>query len=101
MKSKKVSIDLDIADLLGLKDNKQSLEYDIEFILENGISEYLKTQQEHEDKKKEFISLFKECFQEIITIIEKDPRQQIAVNCKGCRYGGRIDLSHQYGKCNK
>ena len=41
----KFSIDLDIEDLLGLKDNKNTLEYDLNFIIDNGIDEYLKQQQ--------------------------------------------------------
>lgn len=60
MANKKVSIDLDIEDLLGLTEpNKNSLEYDLNFIIENGIDEYIKQQQEHENKKREFIELFK------------------------------------------
>lgn len=55
----KFSIDLDIEDLLGLKDNKNTLEYDLNFIIDNGIDEYLKQQQEHEKKKQDFIVLFK------------------------------------------
>ena len=96
MKNNKISIDLDIEDLLGLKENKNSLEYDLEFILENGIDEYLKQQQEHENKKKEFMELFRECFQEIIWEFQKDPRQQISVNCAGCRYSKKVELG--YGK---
>ena len=38
MKNNKVSIDLDIEDLLGLKEpSKNSLEYDLNFIIENGM----------------------------------------------------------------
>ena len=43
MKNKKIDIELDIEDLLGLKEPKKStLEYDLNFILENGIDEYIK-----------------------------------------------------------
>lgn len=62
----KFSIDLDIEDLLGLKDNKNTLEYDLNFIIDNGIDEYLKQQQEHEKKKQDFIVLFKECYDDIV-----------------------------------
>ena len=37
MKNNKVSIDLDLEDLLGLKDNKNTLECDLNFIIDNGI----------------------------------------------------------------
>lgn len=67
MKDKKISIDLDIEDLLGLTEpNKNSLEYDLNFILDNGIENYNKMLEEHENKRKEFIKLFRECFDEII-----------------------------------
>lgn len=91
----KVSIDLDLEDLLGLKDNKNTLEYDLTFIVENGMEEYLRQYQEQEKKKQEFIALFKECYDDIVKIIDKDPKQQIAVNCYGCKTWGK-DLSHHY-----
>ncbi len=97
MANKKVSIDLDIEELLGLSEpKKNTLEYDLNFIIENGIEKYNQMQQEHENKKKEFMQLFRECFQEIIWEFQKDPRQQIAVNCAGCRYSNRVELG--YGK---
>lgn len=56
MKDKKISIDLDIEDLLGLTEpNKNSLEYDLNFILDNGIEIYNKMLEEHENKRKEFM----------------------------------------------
>ena len=97
MANKKVSIDLDIEELLGLSEpKKNTLEYDLNFILENGIEKYNQMQEEHENKKKEFMQLFRECFQEIIHEFQVDLRQQIAVNCSGCRYANRIELG--YGK---
>ena len=61
MKDKKISIDLDIEDLLGLTEpKKNSLEYDLNCILENGIDDFNKKQEEHKNKKREFIKLFKE-----------------------------------------
>mgnify|MGYP006874869813 CR=1 FL=1 len=51
MANKKVSIDLDIEDLLGLTEpKKNTLEYDLNFIIENGIEDYIK-QQENERQK--------------------------------------------------
>ena len=91
----KVSIDLDLEDLLGLKDNKNTLEYDLTFIVENGMEEYLRQYQEHEKKKQEFISLFKECYDDIVKVIDNDKQQRIAVNCYGCKTWGK-DLSHHY-----
>lgn len=53
MKNNKVSIDLDIEDLLGLTEPKKgTLEYDLNFIINNGMEEYIKQQEEHEQKKK-------------------------------------------------
>ena len=46
MKNNKVSIDLDIDDLLGLTEpKKNTLEYDLNFIIENGIEDYIKQQE--------------------------------------------------------
>ena len=98
MKNNKVSIDLDIEDLLGLKEpSKNSLEYDLNFIIENGMEEYLKLQEEEKRKDIEFVELFKRNYNEIIKFIEIDGR--IAVNCFTCIKG--MDLSKQYGKPKK
>ena len=50
MKNNKVNIELDIEDLLGLTEpKKNTLENDLNFILDNGWEEYLKQQQEQEE----------------------------------------------------
>ena len=95
MKNNKVSIDLDIEDLLGLKDSKHTLEYDLNFVMEHGIDEYRKQWQEHEQKKKEFVALFKECYDDIVNIIDNDNQKRIVVDCYGCKTWGK-DLSHHY-----
>ena len=100
MKNNKVSIDLDIEDLLGLSDSKKNtLEYDLNFIIENGMEEYLKQQEEHEKKKREFVELFKECYDELCIYMEKDPQRRVSVNCFTCIKG--MDLRDQYGKPTK
>ena len=97
MKNNKISIDLDIEDLLGLKEpSKNSLEYDLNFILNNGIDEYIKMQEDHNKRKQEFMELFKECFDEICFYMEKDPKRRVSVNCFTCVKG--MDLRDQYGK---
>ncbi len=97
MANKKVSIDLDIEDLLGLTEpNKNSLEYDLNFIIDNGVDEYIKQQQEHENKKREFIELFKECFDELCVFMEKDDKRRVPISCFTCIKG--MDLREQYGK---
>lgn len=98
MKNNKVSIDLDIEDLLGLKEPKKgTLEYDLNFIIDNGIDEYIKQQEEEKAKDKEFVELFKRNYNEIVKFIEIDGR--IAVNCFTCIKG--MDLSKKYGKPKK
>lgn len=95
MKDKKISIDLDIEDLLGLKEpSKTSLEYDLNFIINNGIDDYLKRQEEEKRKDREFVELFKRNYNELVKYIELDGR--IAVNCFTCLKG--VDLSKKYGK---
>ena len=100
MATKKVSIDLDIEELLGLSEpKKNTLEYDLNFIIENGIEKYNQMQEEHENKKKEFMQLFRECFDEICIYMEKDPKRRVSVNCFTCVKG--MDLRDQYGKLKK
>ncbi len=95
MKDKKISIDLDIEDLLGLKEpSKNSLEYDLNFIINNGIDDYLKIQENEKRKDREFVELFKRNYNELVKYIELDGR--IAVNCFTCLKG--VDLSKKYGK---
>ena len=98
MKNNKVSIDLDIEDLLGLTEPKKgTLEYDLNFIINNGMEEYIKQQEKEKRKDREFVELFKRNYNEIIKFIEIDGR--IAVNCFTCIKG--MDLSKKYGKPKK
>ena len=100
MKNNKISIDLDIEDLLGLKEpSKNSLEYDLNFIIENGIEGYLKQQEDEKRKDKEFVEMFKRNYDEIVKFISLDPKQRIAVDCFTCIKG--VDLSKKYGKPKK
>lgn len=95
MKTKLNKKEIDeLLDWFGLTDKKINitLEDDIKGIIDKYYDEYL----EHEQKKKEFISLFKECYNDIVKIIEFDPHKRIAVNCFTCLKG--MDLSKQYGK---
>lgn len=95
MTNNKLSIDLDIEDLLGLTEpSKNSLEYDLNFIIENGMEEYIKQQEEEKRKDREFVELFKRNYDDIVKFIEIDGR--IAVECYTCLKG--MDLSKQYGK---
>lgn len=97
MKKNKVNIELDLEDLFGLKEpNKNSLEYDLNFIINNGMDEYLKLQEDEKRKDREFIELFKRNYDEIVKFIEFDPHKRIPVNCFTCIKG--MDLSKQYGK---
>ena len=96
MKDKKISIDLDIEDLLGLTNN---LEYDLNFIIENGIEGYLKQQEDEKRKDREFVEMFKRNYDEIVKFISLDPKQRIAVDCFTCIKG--VDLGKKYGKPRK
>lgn len=100
MKNKKVNIELDLEDLLELKEpSKDSLEYDLLFVMENGIDEYVKLRENARNKDKEFVELFKRNYDEIVNLISLDPKQRIAVDCFTCIKG--MDLSKQYGKPKK
>ena len=76
--------------------SKDSLEYDLNFIIENGIDEYLKQQENKKNKDTEFIELFKQNYDEIVKIMKFDPHKRVPVNCYTCIKG--MDLSKQYGK---
>lgn len=95
MKDKKINIELDIEDLLGLTEPKKgTLEYDLNFILNNGYDEFVRQQEDEKRKDKEFVELFKKNYNDIVKFIEIDGR--IAVNCFTCVRG--MDLSKKYGK---
>lgn len=97
MKNKKINIELNIEDLLGLKEpSKNSLEYDLNFIIENGMDEYIKRQEDEKRRDREFVELFKRNYDEIVKFISLDPKQRIAVDCFTCLKG--VDLTKQYGK---
>lgn len=97
MKKQKVNIEIDLEDLLGLKEpSKDSLEYDLLFVMENGIDEYIKLRENKKNKDREFVELFKRNYDEIVKFISLDPKQRIAVDCFTCLKG--VDLSKQYGK---
>ena len=100
MKNNKINITLEAEDLLGLQPyKKDTLEYDLNFIIDNGMSKYLEVQQKHENTKKEFVSLFKECYDDIVNVIRQDKQKRIPVECFTCIRG--MDLSKQYGKPKK
>lgn len=100
MKNNKIDIELDMEDLLGLLPYKKgTLEYDLNFIIENSMDKYLEMQQEHENKKREFIEMFKECFDELCLFMEKDSLHRVPISCYTCIKG--MDLSKQYGKPKK
>ena len=77
MTNNKVSIDLDIEDLLGLKEpSKNSLEYDLLFVMNNGIEEYKRLQEEEKQKDREFVERFKRNYDELCEYLEKDPKNE-------------------------
>ena len=97
VKNKKINIELDIEDLLVLKEpSKDSLEYDLNFIIENGMDDYIKRLDDEKRRDREFVELFKRNYDEIVKSISLDPKQRIAVDCFTCIKG--MDLSKQYGK---
>lgn len=97
MKNKKVNIELDLENLLGLKQpSKDSLEYELLFVMENGIDEYVKLRENERNKNREFVELFKRNYDEIVKFISLDPKQRRAVDCFTCLKG--VDLNKQYGK---
>ena len=89
--------DKELLKMFGLYDKTITLtvEDDIVDTMNNHYKEHL----EHEEKKKEFIQLFKECYDELCIFMEKDPEHKVAISCYTCLKG--MDLSKQYGKPKK
>lgn len=89
--------DKDLLKMLGLNDRTITLTLEDEIL--NTMDKYHKEHLEHEQKKKEFLSLFKECFDDLCIFMEKDPKKRVPVSCFTCQKG--MDLSKQYGKPKK
>ena len=98
MKTKLDSKELnELLEWFGLSDKEIhiALEDDIKGVMDKYYDEH----QEHEKKKKEFIQLFKECFDELCLFMEKDSLRRVPISCYTCVRG--MDLSKQYGKPKK
>lgn len=87
---------LTLEDLLGLKDTTLTVNMGVEEDLLKTMNDFVRESQEYEEKKREFVKLFKDCYYDIVKVIQYDPNQFIAVNCAGCRYANKVDLG--YGK---
>lgn len=87
----------ELLEWFGLSDKEIhiTLEDDIKGVMDKYYDEY----QEHEQKKKEFIQLFKECFDELCLFMEKDSLHRVPISCYTCIKG--MNLSKQYGKPKK
>ena len=86
--------DKELLKMLGLYDRAITLTLEDEIL--DTMNKFHKDNLEHEKQKKEFLALFKECFDDIVKIIEFDSKQRIAVDCFTCVRG--MDLSKQYRK---
>ena len=86
-----------LLDWFGLNDKEINitLEDDVKGVMDKYYDEH----QEHEQKKREFISLFKECYNDIVRIMELEPLRRVPINCYTCAKG--MDLSKQYAKPTK
>ena len=87
--------DKELLKMFGLYD--RSVKLTLEEDINKTMNDFVRECQEYEEKKKEFIKMFKECYDDIVKIIELDGR--IAVECFTCIRG--MDLSKKYGKRSK
>ena len=86
---------LDLEELLGLNEyDKNTLEYDLELMINNS-NEY----EEWQKQKRDFINMFKECYDELCIFMEQDPKRRVSVNCYTCVKG--MDLRDKYGSPKK
>ena len=93
---KKMSLEIDLIKTMTYKPDKNSLEHDLLKIMEKDGDQYLKQLKEEENKRKEFVKLFKECYDDIVNVVRQDKQKRIPVECYTCVRG--MDLSKQYGK---
>ena len=89
--------DKELLKMFGLYDKTITLTVEDEIV--DTMNNHYKEHLEHEQKKKEFIQLFKECYDDLCIFMEKDPEHKVAISCYTCLKG--IDLSKQYGKPKK
>ena len=87
--------DKELLKMFGLYD--RSVKLTLEEDINKTMNDFVRESKEYEEKKKEFIKMFKECYDDIVKIIELDGR--IAVECFTCIRG--MDLSKKYGKHSK
>ena len=86
--------DKELLKMFGLYD--RSVKLTLEEDILKTMNDLVKESQEYEEKKKEFVSLFKACYDDIVNVIRQDRQKRIAVECFTCVRG--MDLSKQYGK---
>ena len=95
MKTKLDSKELnELLERFGLSDKE--IHITLEDDIKGAMDKYYNEHQEHEKKKREFIQMFKECYSDIVEIVEFDPHKRVPVNCFTCIKG--MKLSKQYGK---
>ena len=86
--------DKELLKMFGLYD--RSVKLTLEEDINKTMNDFVRESKEHEQKKREFISLFKECFDELCIFMERDPEHKVPISCFTCVRG--MDLSKQYGK---
>ena len=89
--------DKELLKMFGLYD--RSVKLTLEEDINKTMNDFVRESKEYEEKKKEFISLFKACYDDLCLFMEKDPQHRVAISCFTCIKG--MDLSKQYGKSKK
>ena len=89
--------DKELLKMFGLYD--RSVKLTLEEDINKTMNDFVRESKEHEQKKREFISLFKECFDELCIFMERDPEHKVPISCFTCIRG--MDLSKQYGRPKK
>lgn len=89
--------DKELLKMFGLYD--RSVKLTLEEDINKTMNDFVKESEEYEEKKKEFISLFKAYYDDLCLFMEKDPQHRVAISCFTCIKG--MDLSKQYGKRTK
>ena len=86
--------DKELLKMFGLYD--RSVKLTLEEDILKTMNDFVRESREYEEKRKEFIKMFNDCYDDIVKVIQNDRQKRIAVDCYTCVRG--MDLSKQYGK---
>ena len=95
----KYNVEKDLIDMFGLTDNKNSLEYDLMYVMENGIDKYNEMLVKEQEFKNEIRNIVFELLKDrefISKLMKVLEYEGFVKNCPTCAWN-----IEKYGKINK